>query len=738
MFTVVFAEKETIKLFEETKMFFGQMYNSDKIAFCEWDKEAVDLEAMAPGLYDLIEYQNEWRALILYDDGTEQLNPFDFTMYSEPFYSKRLTDWQTLKNRRVQRIAAYDNAVSNPLVKLTTALCGMPNFKSAIADDEYKALLSGEKPTYAYMLEKQLGVLNCNEIAVRFDRFQRDALKKFVSEDKVDQLIAFVKDADASGIISLISDMDIIEFIRYIGNDPIYYDPEYTECLIESIYKTKLLENIAEDFSMKDKLPSEVICFSPRTFDFEKVEQDIKWKKKDESSSSRFTDFNLYNDKLKFILFDILPKDNKQFKFDQIKLLCLLLILAGNEAPKGLISANHVYRVEINFNDDIVTKLCEKYISKLRATQVRLKEIELQLEYEKVTSVDDNTARTLFESDIEIPVKIISSENNESSLYAEYNALGLSTDCPEEERIYWARQYREISKRFIRYLREPRRAVKAAITNDFRKNNSIDDDRTLFLTENQVEDVNFHLAEEEQRMVETTTTHLFDTKKFNEELAEADKQVKRAISQRMTKKKTVVTALIAIAAYFIGFLPLIFSNLNTVKSFLFSLSVAGITIGVFAIIGFIYLFVLRHKLVNRFKHFNYVMGGICSGISAALAQFSHYLSHACNVMRDFSVLKNRDSTVTKTKRILVYHNMKVSEQIKNVHEMFSKYVDLNKIGIKESEPYNFDYTVMREYEYEMPSIYLNKRIEYLQKGNEIVIPVDYVDSITLIREELYD
>ena len=132
MFTVIFAEKETIKLFEETKMFFGPLYNTEKVAFCPWDKDAEDFDTMVPDLYDLIEYQGQWRALVLYDDCFKQLNPFDYTNYSEDFYSKKDRSWDSLKNRREQRIAAYEKAVSNPLVKLTTALSGIPNFKSVV------------------------------------------------------------------------------------------------------------------------------------------------------------------------------------------------------------------------------------------------------------------------------------------------------------------------------------------------------------------------------------------------------------------------------------------------------------------------------------------------------------------------------------------------------------------------------------------------------------------------------
>lgn len=737
MFTVIFAEKETIKLFEETKMFFGPLYNSEQVAFCEWDKDADDFDAMVPGLYDLIEYQNEWRALILYDDGFEKLNPFDFTDYSESFYSKKDRSWDYLKNRREQRIAAYENAVSNPLVKLTTALSGIPNFKSVVSNRDYSLLMAGQLRTFEYMLQKQLEALNCVEMAVRFDKYQRDDLKRFVAVDNIDLLISCIKMSDVSGIIHLIPDTEILDFIRFIGNDPMYFDPEYTECLIENTKKHELLQKVADNFSMKDKLPMEVFCLSPRTFDFEKVEQDIKWKKKDEASSSRFANFNLYNEKLKFILFDILPKENKQYKFEQIKFLCLLLVIANNDIPQGVVSANNVYRAQIDFNANIVTKICENYISKLKSTQFLLKEIEMQIEHDSETSVDNQTAQRLFESDISIPVKF-TSESNGRELYAEYKEIGLSTDCPGDETSYWSQQYRNINKHFLRYLREPRRAVKTAVSDGLRKNNFINDDRTLLLSENQVEDVKFHIAEVEQKMVETKTTHLFDTKKFTEQIQEADKEIKRGISQRMTKKKTIFAGLVGLLAYFIGFLPLIFSNLNTTKSFLFSLVLTGILLAVFLVIGFIYLFTLRRRLVNRFKHFNYVMSGICNQINSALSQFSHYITCACNLMRDFSVLKKRDSVVAKTKRILSYHDMQISEQIKKIHEMFSKYVDFNKIHIKECDPYDFDFTILKDYEYEMPSIHSKKRIEYLQQGNVITVPIDYVESVTLTREELYD
>ena len=137
--------------------------------------------------------------------------------------------------------------------------------------------------------------------------------------------------------------------------------------------------------------------------------------------------------------------------------------MANNDIPQGVVNANNVYRAQIGFNANIVTKICENYISKLKSTQFLLKDIEMQLEHDSETSVDNRTAQRLFESDISIPVKF-TSESNGRELFAEYKEIGLSTDCPGDETLYRSQQYRDINKRFVRYLREPRRAVKTAVS----------------------------------------------------------------------------------------------------------------------------------------------------------------------------------------------------------------------------------------------------------------------------------
>lgn len=737
MFTVIFADKKTIALFEETKLFYGPLYDPENTVFCEWNKDGECLEETVPELYGILEHRDEWRAIVFDNDKIESVNPFDFTEYRDEGSSFPELSPEKRIRRRNNRLEAYSAAVSNPLVKLTTALCGVQNYGTLIPDGEFEDILSGRKQVYEYMLEKQLELIECDEKASELDMFRRNDLVKFVPPESVDSLISFVKQSDVHGIAELIPETAIVGFIEFIGEDPGLSDPEYTECLIENTQKAKILNNLAESFLIKDKKPAEVICFSPRTFNSKALEQDIKWKKKDERTSSLFSVYNLYNDKLRFILFDMLPEDNRQYRFDVLKMFCFLLILSANGLPFGSVKAGCVYGAEISLNGDVVTELCEKYLGKLVSTRTCLKEIYKRRESETETSIDDITAQKTFDEDISVAV-IAPAGGDEKQLRAKYDELGLAGDCPQDENVYWSKQYREISKNLVRYLREPRRAVKNAVSYDLRRNNSINDERSELLNEKQIEDIVFHTEDLERRITECSTAAIFDTKKYLEQTEHANEIVKRGIRRRMTKKTTAAVGLTAAGAYLFGFIPLLFGSTNSDRSFLFSAALTAGALLLFLLSGLLCLFSLRRRLKNVFKSFNGVINGILSEINGSLASFSDYMSCLCNIMRKKSVLKKRESELSKLKKILAYHDMNIKDRIDEVNEMFSRYVDLGRLNIKECVPYENDYTVMCNYNYEMPCDYSRKSIDYLQKGNRITVPVDYVDNVTLKREELYD
>lgn len=680
MFTVIVCDEHIIKdCYQKYHIFFKPFLDSDNFSFCEWNHKGDTLEEALPGLKDLIRHRKEWRAIIVNDSSTWG---FDAVNKRNPFnyvdsvnHSFIFSDFDHILDFRSQQKEKYRKALNNPLTKLSSWLCGIP--------------FSAE-PIICYEQEKDT-IEHANNGDVYYDCISKLKLDSFEVE------------------------MD--------------YDKELR-------FKT-----LTEKFELNGELfnlPKSVIALSERAECLESKKQVSSWGKHTEFDYSTFYADNLYSDKLRYMLFDISYLKGEKSESMYFDFLTMLLMLACYDVPQGIMRANRVYRLEMESDRLCIGNLCEAYNSKLRATLSKIETMSVTLREREKQPIDRQTVEDVFEADISIPIEVISTEGK-GNLMAKHDRIGLSGDCPEDEYENWSNQFHTINKYFIRFLREPRRAVKSATKDKFRAMNTIDDSRAARLNEYQKEDIAYVLDEEERNMVNTTTAHLFNTAKYNNQMRDAEKEIKNCIAQRMTRRKTVTVGLISLAAYLFGFLPLIISNFNTVKSLLFSLTLTGAVLGIFAVIGFLYLFVLRKKLVEKFEKFNMVMRGIITEVESGVKTFSDYLSHACNVMRKFSILNYAEKTEKKEQNILENHKRDINEKIKEVNELFSSYISLETLELRDdAEPYDYDFTAMRSYEYEIPYVRVNRDIDFLQQGNIVNIPVDYVKSISLKREELYD
>ena len=97
-----------------------------------------------------------------------------------------------------------------------------------------------------------------------------------------------------------------------------------------------------------------------------------------------------------------------------------------------------------------------------------------------------------------------------------------------------------------------------------------------------------------------------------------------------------------------------------------------------------------------------------------------------------------DKTIAKKHHILRKHELDIRKKIEEVGRTFGAYIPEDVGAYDDVEPYDFDFKVLRNYQYEMPTYSSEDKIEFIQPGHEIIIPVDYVKAITITREELYD
>lgn len=524
-----------------------------------------------------------------------------------------------------------------------------------------------------------------------------------------------------------------------------YMDPidrlDYMEYQEESRKKQELREQIIAGEKWNISLPAEVVCVAKRTHTQQEYDINTSWEPHEDIQYSRFYDWNLYFDKMRYLIFDILPKDHQDYEFDYIRFLYAVMILANNDTPSGVLRPNRVFRMNCENDETALVHLLSLYDTKLAQTDGVLVSKVNEIQNAEKPRLSDRDAKMIFCSNINVPVTL-SKEIDRSGLFADPGALGLASDCPKDEYGEWDRTYLNSRKTLHSLLKQPRRAVKSAAA-DMRRMNHVDLDRAGILNEFQAEDVKDYTGEEELNMVSVEIPDLYDVEHYEKQMTEQCKKVHRKIETRMVRSTTIALGLVALGLYLIGFLPLLLNNRADAEQIMWALIILGAGVGLLAVVSFICLLFLRGSLRELYRAFNRVMQGISNEIDGSLMQFSRYLSHACNVMRGFSVLnflERKEDPDAMRIRVYKKHMADIKRTREELREIFGGYmsekpvVDPDKVDV-----YHYDFDRAVDFPYPIPySEGMKCQIEFMQPGNTVQVPVSFVKRITVRREELYD
>lgn len=517
-------------------------------------------------------------------------------------------------------------------------------------------------------------------------------------------------------------------------------DLEFEEYLVQAREKEELRRRICGESIPQVALPMEVICLAKRCFNQEEHDIRNSWHVYQDSQYSRFYDWNLYFDKMRYLIFDILPKGHRNYSFDYIRFLYALMVLAENEVPMATLSPNRVYSLTCEDDEDALRDLLGHYDAKLAATQNRIALMVHKIKAEEKPRLTDQEASSIFCSNVTVPVSTVQ-EFDQSTLYVPSRSIGLAADCPDSEQIQWISGYQNSRKALTKYLKAPRRVLKKTSA-ELHRLNFADLDNAGSLNEYQLEDIADYVAEEELRMVGTKTCDLYDTERYIKRMEEQNERIHTVIERRMTRKWTVILGIMALLCYVAGFIPMFSSNIKAHNGTFFSLLFVLAGGGVMALVALIALLFLRKPLKSAYSDYNGIMKGIVNDVEGSMTQYSRYLSHACNVMRGNSVLnycKNFESPDAARIRVLRKHEMDILCAREELHEIFGAFLPEERREVDPSDSYRYDFLRPTDFDYPMP--YSDKhvsRIEFLQKGNLVQVPVDFIKAMRIRREELYD
>ena len=690
MFTVVIAEKEHIDSIKEYSAFLKPFINEKQVAFCQWKPAARSLAEAVPSLSRSVSTKNEWRAIILCDNsGLKLKNPFEPVTYLAP-------EPEHITAEQAEAEEAMEDDL--PLTEEEELL---------LQKDKLEAIYSPELRRYMERVQK-----------AKFAAFDQAA------EQPLTRLVTYLcEHPTVTGGRNRASD-----------------DPEFAEYVAEIQRKAELRQQIINGEKLDITLPAEVICVARRTCTDAEYDIATAWTPHLETEYSRFYDWNLYFDKMRYLVFDLLPENHRNYAFDYLRFLYALMLLANNELPAGAVQPNRVYRFDCENDEDSLDRLLSLYDAKLALTGELLEEKIAAIRDKQKQRLTDQEAEQIFCSNISVPVSVDGSFDSRAMLVNPHR-FGLSGDCPAVEKDVWSDQYDTSRKTLQKYLKQPRRAVKRSAA-DMLRLNRVESDKVQYLNEFQLEDVQEHIHNEELQMVRTETGSFADIRRYEEPMAEADGRIRKKIATRMPKKTTLALGTVVLLVFLGGFLPLLLSNRSEPESLKYALLLMVSAVGIMAVVAFGCLISLRGGLRRLLLDFNGVMNGIKNDVNDNLRRFSKYLSHACNVMRGYSALKYRqENGDPDTHQIRVYqkHISDIVGTREELRAVFGTYMTGQLDPEKQVQEYPYDFSRPADYPYPFPYTEGDGRlIEFMNRGSFAEVPVDFVKRVTLRREELYD
>ena len=451
MYTVIIAEKKHFEAIEQNKLYFKPFLDrlNKEFAFCEWIPEGKTLYECVPDLVRTVGRHKTWRAVILKDDSlTLSQNPYDAISY------QRIVECE--KRNRI--INPADEADDTDNVS-SADLAETPDGLTPVMFENWK--------------------VECNEriqnmLSEKAEIF-RDALK--LPFQRLVTCLCFLPNEFLGKNITKRNDigdyvekkLDSLNFEKYITELEHYYHLEQDR--LKSTLRTECIEEMLPDDhasrrkgSMGIVLPSEVICFAERTTETGFFDARVYWENHTGLEYSEFVGRNMYFDKMRFILSDILPQTHQDYRYDRIRFLYNFLLFSLNDIPSGSVLPRRVYCLESENNEKNLRTIATTYICKLNSS-IKLVDSQIEkIKREVPQELSDSEAEKLFCANVIVPVSF-DEDYSEDGLYAEQEEYGYYSDSFGDDATVWLAQRKKTSNAVEKLVKQPRRALKKSIEN---------------------------------------------------------------------------------------------------------------------------------------------------------------------------------------------------------------------------------------------------------------------------------
>lgn len=777
MFTVVIAEKNYIDAIKnKNSLFFQNFIDNKEIAFCEWNTEGQTFQESVPDLVSLVGRHELWKAVIINPvtdaaPSVDNVNPFDqadiqsiiefkkirndLERNSETSFFDNQESEEGLKEKwhnyydglfKLKK-ECYEKTSKNPLQKLATYLC----FKKDMYYDY------AGKNKLASTQEKETAEIIQNNNWIKREEIQHwlDVEHSLYGQRIDDPETSPEEKASLVERYKLLeSAIDKLRFNQLSAEEYLEIKEQFeelhqTKSRLEEQFNRNLIivkEELRRQMTKGDEtiniyLPSEVYCIAQRTTESPFNNPHLAWENHFSTEYSDFVERNLLFDKMKFLVFDVLPSTHEGYRNDFVRFLYAVLLFASYEVPSGIIAARKLYRINSENNEKPLFELASAYSKKLDETHELInKEIE-KIYGELPGMFSDTEAESRFSQDKNIECTF-EKDFKVEELYADEKAYASPYRMNNDFEEQWDKTYRTSEKTLKRLLKQPRRSISRGVDSMHELSNTSVTEASR-LTRFQVDDLRDLTQNRENEMVNMDVPNLYDYGPYKKRIAEKDRKIRKIIDGTMSGRTALVLGAICIGLFFLCFLPFIFNNRNTGDAIFVSVVFAVAFMAVVAVVLLVSLYFLHRPLRNAIADFNKELRDLVNEIETATGKVGKYLTKMAGVRRGNKILKfteNEVDSYSKDIMIRQKHQADIQRRKAFLVEGYGDYIiDDMRVDSVSTSPYDYNYSKNTIYDYPAPHPTGDyKTMEFLVAGNRIPVPTEFAVRLYLTMEEIYD
>lgn len=495
-------------------------------------------------------------------------------------------------------------------------------------------------------------------------------------------------------------------------------------------------KRLSEKYQFFENRPREVLVLSTRQ-PVDNTAQEIAaaWNLRLESESSEFWHRNRYPSVCRFLTCDVVNERHSLYCGSVFKLWCGVLLLALNQVEASSLQAYRLYHLSLELDTGRLSAAFSGYCAKMEAMLSQLEAAEDNQE-----SLESQTLRQAPRVDQEVSVTF--NAKHSADLMVDTRPLGLTGDVPRPEWNYWIDGFRRATVALTELLRSPLRALDVA-ADDTRRRGVYPRDQVELLNRYQRSDLEEALEKTYFETLDQRAKLGFDPRRRQKEREVIDQQVRRRITQRLTRKRALIGGGVCLGCVVLGALPYFIGAVRQGGAVLpWALLVTLLTLVVCGGFGLAEVWIQRREMADAMEDHNRCMHEILREVQNSAQHYTGYLSALCAYLRGRSYLDQEQwlrSTQANQAQLSRGHRRAIAKCCALVRSWGGALGATVEPGLGDKPP-AFDAAVAPEENlaYRFPTRNQGRRIPLNQTGETMFSPYDFIRSMTLEREELYD